>query len=101
MTLATYLYIVRMDVDPATESAFNAWYNDEHLPALLQVPGVIAAYRYASLEGTPKFIAIYELESPTVRTSDAWKHAVEMTPRPLGVTPQHVTRNVYAQIYPT
>lgn len=98
--LTNYLYMVRMDVDPATELEFNAWYNDEHLPALLQVPGVIAAYRYVSREGTPKFIAIYELESPTIRMSEAWKHAVEMTPRPQGVTPQNVTRNIYEQIYP-
>jgi hypothetical protein len=100
MTLATYLYVVRMDVEPATESVFNAWYNDEHIPALLQVPGVIAAYRYKSVEGTPKFIAIYELESPTIRMSDAWKQAVAKTPRPQGVTPHNMTRNVYEQIYP-
>ena len=60
MTVAKYLYMVRMDVDPGVESDFNAWYNDEHIPALLQVPGVIAAYRYESVEGTPKFVAIYE-----------------------------------------
>ena len=101
MTVAKYLYMVRMDVDPGVESDFNAWYNDEHIPALLQVPGVIAAYRYESVEGTPKFVAIYEMESPSVRTSDAWKHAVEITPRPPGVTPQNLTRNVYEQIYPT
>jgi hypothetical protein len=100
MTLTKYLYMVRMDVDLAVKSEFNAWYNDEHIPALLQVPGVIAAYRYESIEGTPKFVAIYELESPSVRTSDAWKHAVEITPRPPGVTPENLSRNVYEQIFP-
>ena len=100
MTLAKYLYMVRMDVDPSIELEFNAWYNDEHIPALLKVPGVLAAYRYKSVEGTPKFVAIYELESPSVRTSDAWKHAVEITLRPPGVTTQNLTRNVYKQIYP-
>jgi hypothetical protein len=89
-----------MDVDLASEPTFNSWYNDEHIPALLQVPGVIAAYRYKSVEGTPKFVAIYELESPTVRMSEAWKQAVEKTPRPHGVTPYSVTRNIYEQIYP-
>jgi hypothetical protein len=100
MTLAKYLYMVRMDVEPAVESEFNAWYNDKHIPALLQVPGVIAAYRYEAVEGTPKFIAIYELKNPSVRTSDAWKQAVEITPRPPGVTPENLSRNVYEQIYP-
>ena len=98
--LATYLYVVRMDVAPEKEKQFNDWYNKEHIPALLKVPGVIRAYRYTSLEGATKFIAIYELENPTVRSSEAWKKAVEMTPRPKGVTPKNATRNLYQRIYP-
>lgn len=97
---AKYLYVVRMDVDPETEKQFNEWYNEEHVPALLDVPGVRGASRYASIEGTPKYVAIYELDDPAVRTSDAWKKAVEMTPRPPGVTPKNATRNVYERIYP-
>jgi hypothetical protein len=50
--LATYLYVVRLDADPEKEKEFNEWYNKEHIPALLQVPGVISANRFASLEGT-------------------------------------------------
>jgi antibiotic biosynthesis monooxygenase (ABM) superfamily enzyme len=95
-----YLYVVRMDVDPEKEKEFNDWYNEEHVPALLKVPGVRGASRYASLEGTPKYIAIYELDNPTVRNSDAWKQAVELTPRPQGVTPQNAARNLYERIYP-
>lgn len=98
--LAKYLYVVRMDVDPEKEKQFNEWYNEEHIPALLQVPGVRGAYRYASLEGTPKYIAIYELDNLKVRNSEAWIKAVEMTPRPRGVTPKNATRNRYERIYP-
>jgi antibiotic biosynthesis monooxygenase (ABM) superfamily enzyme len=98
---AKYLYVVRMDVDPEGEKRFNEWYNEEHIPALLEVPGVRGAYRYASLEGTPKYVAIYELDDPEVRNSEAWKKAVEMTPRPKGVTPKNDTRNLYERIYPT
>lgn len=99
-TSAKYLYVVRMDVDPEKEQQFNEWYNEEHIPALLEVPGVSGAYRYASLEGTPKYIALYELDNPKVRNSAAWKKAVEMTPRPQGVTPKNATRNLYKRIYP-
>ena len=95
-----YLYVVRMDVEPEMEKQFNEWYNEEHVPALLKVLGVRGAYRYASLEGTPKYIAIYELDDPTVRNSEAWKKAVEMTPRPKGVIPKSATRNLYKRIYP-
>jgi hypothetical protein len=97
---AKYLYVVRMDVDPEKEKQFNEWYNEEHIPALLKVSGVRGACRYASLEGTPKYIAIYELDEPMVRNSESWKKAVEITPRPKGVTPKNVTRNVYKLIYP-
>jgi len=95
-----YLYIVRMDVDPEKEMQFNEWYNKEHVPALLKVPGVMGAYRYVSLEGTPKYTAIYELENPNVRTSEAWKKAVEMTPRPKDITSKNTSRNLCERIYP-
>lgn len=98
--LSKYLYVVRLDADPEKEKEFNEWYNQEHIPALLTVPGVISANRFASLEGTPKYIAIYELDNPNVRSSEAWKKAVEMTPRPKDVTIQNATRNLYHRIYP-
>ena len=31
--------VVMMDVDPAHEDEFNRWYNDEHLPERLEIPG--------------------------------------------------------------
>ena len=46
--LAKYLYVVRVDVDLEKEKQFNEWYNKEHIPALLQVPGVISANRFTS-----------------------------------------------------
>ncbi len=100
MVQAKYLYIVRVDVDPEKEKQFNNWYNKEHVPALLKVPGVIGASRYVSMEGTPKYTAIYELERPDVITSEAWKKAVEMTPRPKDVITKNAARNVCERIYP-
>ncbi len=97
--LTKYLYVVRMDVDPEKEQQFNEWYNKDHIPALLKVSGVTGAYRYASLEGTPKYIAIYELETPDVLASEAWKKAVEMTPRPKDVVSKNASRNLYERIY--
>lgn len=34
------LLVVMADVDPEHEEDLNGWYNEEHLPALLKVPGV-------------------------------------------------------------
>jgi hypothetical protein len=98
--LAKYLYFVRMDVDYDKEERFNQWYNEEHLPALLKVPGVLGASRYISLDGSPKFTAIYELEKPDIPSSESWKNAVASTPRPIDVVSKNAVRNICERIYP-
>ena len=50
-----YVYIAAMDVDPDKEADFNDCYDNEHVPGLLQVPGVLSATRYQALEGSPKY----------------------------------------------
>ena len=68
-----------MNVAPEVEADFNAWYDEEHLPALARVPGTLAARRYRSAEaggGTHRYVALYHLESPAVTNSAAWKAAI-------------------------
>jgi len=103
---ARYLFTAAMDVDADKEALFHEVYDTEHIPELLQVPGVLAVTRttLAPLtmsmggerktivaEGEPKFSAIYELESAEVLTSDAWARAVEKGRWPGEVRP--FTRN--------
>jgi hypothetical protein len=74
------LLLNAMNVAPEAEDDFNAWYDEEHLPALAGVPGTLAARRYRSTEsngGTHRYVAIYHLESPDVARSNAWKTAVD------------------------
>ena len=69
-----------MNVAPEAEDDFNAWYDEEHLPALIAVPGTLSARRYRSaVEGADvrRYVAIYHLETPDVTRSDAWKTAVD------------------------
>jgi hypothetical protein len=41
------LFLVYTDlIDPKYEEEFNAWYNTEHLPELLTLPGFLDAARY-------------------------------------------------------
>ncbi len=47
---AKYLFIVSMDVAPEHEALFNEVYDTEHIPSLLEVPGVRHVYR---LKGEP------------------------------------------------
>ncbi len=74
------LLLNAMNVAPEAEDDFNAWYDEEHLPALIAVPGTLSARRYRSaVEGTGvrRYVAIYHLETPDVTRSDAWKTAVD------------------------
>ena len=50
-----YLFVASMDVDPAKEALFNEVYDTEHVPNLLQVPGVHAVAR---MEGEPFAVSI-------------------------------------------
>ena len=53
------------------EDEFNAWYEDEHLPERLAIPGFRSARRWIA-EGRPgegKYLATYELDSPGVLRS--------------------------------
>jgi hypothetical protein len=74
-TPAEFVLTVRIDVAPQHESEFNEWYNSDHLPALVSVPGVYCARRYVAVEGKPKYLAVYELRDAEVRKSEAWSRA--------------------------
>lgn len=53
-------------VDPLRETEFNEWYNEIHLPDIMQMPGFIRATRYENTDpdvGPGKFLAAYEIES--------------------------------------
>lgn len=73
-----YIFMAKIEIDPAVEGEFNEWYNEEHAPALASVPGVARVRRFVAVEGTPKYAAIYELTSPEVLESQAWIHAREL-----------------------
>jgi hypothetical protein len=97
-----YLFTAAMDVEPSKEAVFNEVYDKEHVPSLLEVPGVIAVARLKLepltmsiggekktivFENEPKFSAIYEVESPDVLVSAAWAKAVEAGRWPSQVRP--------------
>jgi hypothetical protein len=80
-----------MDVEPEKEALFNEVYDTEHVPNLLEVPGVHAVSRMEatdfdmSLGGEqrrvehagPRHVAMYEIEDPAVLVSPEWAAAVE------------------------
>ena len=61
----TGILVVMADVPAELEEEFNRWYNEEHLAELTSLPGVLNAARYEAISGSPKHLAVYEMESPT------------------------------------
>ncbi|WP_025770014.1 hypothetical protein [Thioalkalivibrio sp. HK1] len=89
---APYIFIAAMDVDPEKEALFHEVYDSEHVPALLEVPGVIWVRRLQACDfslaigaglsriergQTPRWHALYGIESPEVLKSAAWSEAIE------------------------
>ena len=69
---ATHHYIVRTDVASGGAEDLEHWYDDEHMPGLAAVPGVVLAQRLVSLDAGPYYYACYDLVSPDVLHSKEW-----------------------------
>jgi hypothetical protein len=73
------LLLYAMNVAPGAEAEFNAWYDEEHVPRLSAVPGVLAARRFsittAVSDGNQRYLALYHLTSPDVCSSKEWNEA--------------------------
>jgi len=108
MPLTTrFLFSAAMDVDAAKEKLFNEVYDREHVPSLLEVPGVVAVARFRSrpvtmmlggerktivIESEPRYNALYEIEGPEVLLSPQWAKAVERGRWPGEVRPHTKNR---------
>jgi hypothetical protein len=67
------LLMVYCNVAAEHEEEFNRWYNEEHMPERLAIPGVLSAARYKAVDGGPIYLACYELESPDAWYAEAWQ----------------------------
>ena len=100
----TGLLMVWVDIPKEHEPEFNNWYNEEHLPEITSIPGVLNAARYEAVKSGPKHLACYELESPEVVSSSAWtdrkpsEWAEKIGPRIIG---SNFINNVYEMVHPS
>src|SRR4029434_10584230 len=97
------IFLVYVDNDTEHDKEFNEWYNTEHLPELLAVPGILAAARYQAVKGGPKYLACYELDNvavmqtPDVPSGPRTLWGERVSPSVIGT---NLTRIVGEQIYP-
>lgn len=74
---APYFYMVTFEIDPKDEKDFNDIYDTEHIPNILQVPGVHQVIRLRDAEPTPqgwlKYSALYLIDQPDLPSTPQWK----------------------------
>ena len=64
--------LVLMQPPPAFEDEFNAWYDAEHVPERLAVPGFETALRYVCISGAPRYLAMYDMKNAAVLDSEGY-----------------------------
>jgi hypothetical protein len=100
------IFLVYTDIDPRYEEEFNAWYNTEHLPDLLSLPGFLDAARYVAEKGSPQYLAVYELTSAdALKSAEFQKYRANPTPWSRRMSPTVIGKNMARilgqQIFPT
>jgi hypothetical protein len=97
--------VVMMEVDPEHEEEFNRWYNEEHLPERLAIPGYISARRFKleEGEGVLTYLCIWELQDGSPLHSADYhaqnqRHS-ELRERAHAHIKERM-RGLYKQIYP-
>ena len=95
--------LVTMQPPPTLEEEFNAWYDTEHVPERLAVPGILTALRFVCIDGHPRYLAMYDLENFQVMDSPAYLKVAhdKSSPWTKRVTSRvKVWRSAGSQIYP-
>jgi hypothetical protein len=74
--MADYIYLVQMDIPAEMEDEFNRVYDTQHVPYIVNAPGVHGCTRYrlesSNDEGIARYAAVYDIDSPDVPTSPGW-----------------------------
>jgi len=103
--MATVLFVVKATIRRDREEAFNRWYNEEHVPQVLQWKGLVSARRYRALEGedTWQYMAVYELQDEAayrrLMASDHMKALRAEYDANFGAVSQRA-RFAYTQVWP-
>jgi hypothetical protein len=92
-----YIYVVQMDIPAELEDEFNRIYDTEHVPNIVKAPGVSGCSRYrlesTNAKGVARYAAIYEIDSPDVPNSEAWKRESEKGDWPTKIRPHTTNRS--------
>lgn len=74
-----YMFTLMLDVEPQNEVAMNEVYDSEHIPALLQVEGLMNAARFLTRHvSLPRYLTVYEISDPVVLRTASWEAAASV-----------------------
>ena len=73
MSDASLLLFVRIPHAPEPEEAWNRWYDQTHLQARLELPGITAAHRFRGVSGEFEYLTFYEMAEPTALSDEAYR----------------------------
>ncbi len=97
------LFVVTMEPSEEFEGRLNRWYDEEHFPERLSIPGFLGGRRYRrDAGGPPKYLATYELSGPEVLDSAPY-HALSTPPSEWTLEVRRntrITREVYLDVTP-
>ena len=71
--MAKGILIAAMDFTAVAEDEFHDWYDTEHIPERLAVPGFINAERFIGIDNPKVSVALYDLDSREVLFSEPYK----------------------------
>ena len=74
------ILLVMMDVEEGHEAEFDRWYNEEHLPERMEIPGYVSARRFKLEEGNGvlKYLCGRRLRGPLRFLPQAWGHSASL-----------------------
>ena len=75
--------IILMEPDTISEDEFNDWYDYEHIPQRIDVPGMLSVERFVCTDGWPRYLCLYDWDSLDILSGDEYKaihHASKRTP---------------------
>lgn len=73
MSEQKHVLMVTMEPPASHEEEFNDWYDTEHFPQRCGLPGFSSGSRWVCLDGWPRWLAYYDLESADAMTSEAYR----------------------------
>ena len=107
--VGTTVLVVMMEVDPADDEVFNKWYNEEHLPERMSIPGYISARRFMldpddeGANNVMRYLCIWEMEDDSPLQSQFYKDQ-NAKPTPTkdaaGAVVKNRARGLYRQTFP-